>query len=61
MEKAKNCCGTNFSSQISLELGFDDIAREKAREQLDRCPIESALSSEEGELLMFLLYRTILY
>ncbi len=61
MEKAKNCSGTNFFSQISLELGFDDIAREKTRERLDRCPIESTLSSEEDELLMFLLYRAILY
>lgn len=61
MEKAKNCSGANFFSQISSELGFDDIAREKTREWLERYPMESTPSSEEDELLMFLLYRAILY
>ena len=61
LEKAKNCSGTNSVPQISLELDFDDIAREKTRERLNRHPMESTLPSEEDELLMFLLYRAVLY
>jgi hypothetical protein len=61
MEKTKNCSEINFISEISSELGFDDIAREKTRERLDRCLLENALPSEEEELLMFLLYRGVLY
>jgi len=55
MEKVEVCSETSFCALVCIGLGFDDIARKRIREQLGLIP------SEEDELLMFLLYRSILY
>ncbi len=60
MEKVEQSSKNNFISLTSLELGFDDIAREKASKQLEHCSPLNSLSTEENELLMFLLSRSIM-
>ena len=61
MKKLENSNDSSFDDLASFELSFDDITRKKLRAQLDLCPSAVPLDSEESELLMFLLYRGILY
>lgn len=61
MKKTDNSKRLSFCSLPNLDLDFDDVTRKKLREQLDLNPSGSALGAEESELLMFLLYRSILY
>ena len=60
MEKVESCIKNNYCAPNILELGFDDVARNKIREILDRNPPENSLTIEENEVLMFLLSRAIL-
>lgn len=60
MEKVERGIKNNFTALTSLVLGFDDIAREKASKQLERCSPINALSIQENELLMFLLSQGIM-
>ena len=60
MEKVEFRNRNRFIALTSLELGFDDIARERASKQLDRCSPANSLSVEENRLLMFLLSQSIM-
>ena len=60
MEKVESSIKGKFIALTFLELGFDDVAREKASKQLGRCSPVVSLSAGEGELLMFLLSRSIM-
>ena len=60
MKKAKNINKPSFSLQDSLESdwGFDEVARKKARERLDRCPRKNPLTNEDKILWMLILQLT---
>ena len=60
MEKVESRIKDRFIALGSLELGFDELARERARKQLDRCSPVSSLNTEESELLMFLLSQSVM-
>lgn len=60
MEKVESSIKNRFMALASLELGFDDIARERASKQLERCSPANSLSVEKNELLMFLLSQSIM-
>jgi len=61
MEKAKNTTQANLQVLDSLELGFDEVAKKRARKHLGLNPLENGTINEEDELLMFLLCRSVLY
>jgi len=46
--------------KVEIELGFDEVARERAIAQLNRCTPLNSLTDEENELLMFFLSQNIL-
>ena len=60
MEKVESSIEKSFCSQSDRELGFDEIARERAIAQLNRCNPLNSLTDEENELLMFFLSQNIL-
>ena len=61
VEKAENNTQVNLQVLELSNLGFDEVARKRMREQLGLDPSESGAISKEDELLMFLLYRSVLY
>ena len=61
MEKAKNTTQISLQVLDSLELGFDEVAKKRVREQLGLRSLENGAKNEEDDLLMFLLYRSVLY
>ena len=61
LEKVENKTQVKFQVLEVLNLGLDEVAREKAREQLGLNPLENISHAEEDEILMFLLCRSVLY
>ena len=60
MEKVESSIKKSFIALTFLDLGFDDVARERASKQLDRCSPVNSLSAEENKFLMFLLSQSIM-
>ncbi len=60
MEKVESSTKNRFIDLAFLELGYDDIAKKRVREQLGLSPLENEVNNEEDEFLMFLLCRSVL-
>ena len=60
MEKVESSTKNRFIDLTFLELGYDDIAKKRVREQLGLSPLENEVNNEEDEFLMFLLCRSVL-
>jgi len=59
MEKVEDSIENNYYDLGSLELDFDEVARKKIKEKIERNPLANGMTQEENELLLFLLCLSI--